>query len=327
MGERATTYWSGSRRDALALVASAATTTFAGCSFGESTVAHGWNRVNSPTEKALHDVVFTTSGPCAVGESGHVLTRGDSEWETVVKDGPGGAGNGLFGASVTADRKRVWFAGDSGAVGYYDPASDESTDRSAPKGKTSSWADVAAVGPAGDERVWLINSSGELLTGTVSDDTVEWSDVMKPTNGTTINAIAATDSTGYVCDGSGNVARRGSNGWRDIGIDGESASLHDVVAPGAKTTTVVGDDGSILRYDGFAWMSLAEAESALHAVDRRGGRGLAAGPDGTVFAIEDSKWQRAETKLSMTLHGVALGTVEYADVAVGSSGTILENFQ
>lgn len=328
MGERAMTRWNCSRRDALALAASVATTTLAGCSLGGSTVAHGWNRVDSSTGKALHDVVFTTSGPCTVGEAGRVLTRGDSEWETVVKDGPGGAGNGLFGASATADRERVWFAGDSGAVGYYDPANDESTDRSAPKGKTSSWADVAVVGPAGDERVWLINGSGELLTGTVSGGTVEWGDVTKPTaGGTSVNAIAATNSAGYVCDGNGNVARRSSGSWSDIGIDGESASLHDVAAPGAKTATVVADDGSILRYDGFAWMSLATAENALHAVDRRHGRGLAVGPEGTVFAIEDSEWQRAETDVSTTLHGVALGTIEYADVAVGSGGTILENFQ
>lgn len=323
-----------SRRDVLGLAGSVAAVGLAGCSSGTSSTEHGWRTVDSPTGKALHDVVLSTKGPYAVGEAGRVLTRGEGDWETAVENGPAGASNGLLGASATADSGRVWFAGDSGAAGYYDVSAEEVTDHSAPKGKTSSWADVAVTGSAENERVLLVNSSGELLTGTVNGKTVEWNNVTKPSSGTSVNAIAAGNGSAYVCDGNGNVYHRtagnggnGGQGWESVGVEGVSASLHDIAAPGAKTATVVSDDGEILRYDGFNWITLATAENALHAVDRRGGRGLAVGPGGTVFEIDGTEWQADDTPVSTTLHGTTLGTVEYTDVAVGADGTILENFQ
>lgn len=80
-------------------------------------------------------------------------------------------------------------------------------------------------------------------------------------------------------------------------------------------------------YNGFNWLSVASAENALHATDRRKGRGAAVGPDGTVLTVDGNEWTASKTPISKTLHDVALGTVEYADVAVGADGTILENFQ
>lgn len=323
-----------SRRDVLGLVGGVAAVGLAGCSSGSSSTEHGWRTVDSSTGKALHDVVLSAKGPYAVGEAGRVLTRGEGDWETVVKNGPAGASNGLLGVSATADGERVWFAGGSGAAGYYDVSAEKMIDHSAPKGKTSSWADVAVVGSAESERVLLVNSSGELLTGTVGGKTVEWNTVTKPSGGTSVNAIAAGKGSAYVCDGNGNVYRRttgnggnGGQGWESVGVDGVSASLHDIAAPGAKTATVVSDDGEILRYDGFNWITLATAENALHAVDRRGGRGLAVGPGGTVLEIDGTEWQSDDTPVSTTLHATALGTVKYTDVAVGADGTILENFQ
>ncbi|EMA49034.1 MULTISPECIES: hypothetical protein [Halococcus] len=317
-----------SRRSVLAFAGSAVTVGLAGCLTGNSTAAHGWQRVDSPTGKALHDVVFSTEGPVAAGESGRVLARSDDDWETVVESGPGGASNGLTGAAVTNDGERVWVCGDSGAAGYYDVADDELTDRSAPKEKTSSWADVAVVGQAGVERISLINGSGELLVGRNQQGTIQWSEVTKPTDGDSVNAITMRGSTGYLCDTNGNVSRKRSDGgWRSIGIDDVSAGIHDVATLDADTVTAVADDGSIFLYNGFNWISVASVENALHAVDRRDGRGAAVGPGGTVVTVDGNEWSAADTSVSKTLHGVALGTVEYSDVAVGADGTILENFQ
>ncbi|WP_010612709.1 hypothetical protein [Halococcus hamelinensis] len=314
-----------SRRAALALAGSV-TVGLAGC-LGDSTTNHGWQRVSSPTKKALRDVVFTSRGPVAAGEGGRVLARTDEDWETVVERGPGNASNGLTGAATTAGGERVWVCGDSGAVGRYDVAEGKITDHSAPKGKTSSWADVAVVGPAGDERVRLLNGSGELLTGRVSGGSVRWGTVTKPSGGDSADAIAARPRASYLCDSTGSVYRRSSNGrWRSVGIDGVSTTLHDVAMLDAETVTVVGDDGSVFVYDGYDWLAVVSAGNALHAVDRRGGRGVAVGPGGTVVAADDTEWTQSETPVSTTLHGVALGTVEYADVAVGVDGTILENF-
>ena len=314
-----------SRRAALAL-AGGVTVGLAGC-LGGSTTTHGWQRVSSPTKKALRDVVFTGRGPVAAGEGGRVLARTDDDWETVVERGPGNASNGLTGAATTGDGERVWVCGDSGAVGRYDVRSEAIIDHSAPKGKTSSWADVAVVGRAGDERVLLLNGSGELLTGRVSGGSVRWGTVTKPSGGDSADAIAARPRASYLCDSTGSVYRGSANGqWRSVGIDDVSTTLHDVAMLDAETVTVVGDDGSVFVYDGYDWLAVASVGNALHAVDRRGGRGVAVGPGGTVVAADGTEWTESDTPVSTTLHGVALGTVEYADVAVGADGTVLENF-
>lgn len=122
-----------SRRAALAL-AGGVTAGLAGC-LGSSTTGHGWQRVSSPTKKALRGVVFTGRGPVAAGEGGRVLARTDEDWETVVERGPGNASNGLTGAATTGDGERVWVCGDSGAVGRYDVADGKIIDYSAPEGK------------------------------------------------------------------------------------------------------------------------------------------------------------------------------------------------
>lgn len=315
-----------SRREALALAGTAVGIGLAGC-LGSSTTGHGWQRVSSSTNEALHDVVFTTRGPVAVGESGRVVTRTDDDWATVVERGPGNASNGLTGAATTAGGERVWVCGDSGAVGRYDVESEEITDHSAPKEKTSSWEDVAVVGRAGGERVRLLNGSGELLTGRVAEGGVQWGQVTKPSGGDSADAIAARPRASYLCDSTGSVYRGSPNGqWRSVGIDDVSTTLHDVAMLDAETVTVVGDDGSVFVYDGYDWLAVASAETALHAVDRRGGRGVAVGPGGTVLAVDGTEWSTSETPVSTTLHGVALGTIEYADVAVGADGTVLENF-
>ncbi|EMA47861.1 hypothetical protein [Halococcus saccharolyticus] len=317
-----------SRRDVLALAGSVVTVGLAGCLTSSPTATHGWQRVDSPTGKALRDVVLAADGPVAAGESGRVLARTDDDWEIVVESGPGGASNGLTGAAVTNDSERVWMCGDSGAAGFYDVADDELTDRSAPKEKTSSWEDVAVVGQAGGERISLINGSGELLVGRNQQGTIQWGEVTKPTDGDSVNAIATRGAAGYLCDTTGNVSRKRSDGgWRSIGIDDVSTSLHDVATLDPDTVTVVADDGSIFLYNGFNWISVASVENALHAVDRRDGRGTAVGPGGTVVTVDGNEWSVADTSVSKTLHGVALGTVEYSDVAVGADGTILENFQ
>lgn len=316
-----------SRRDVLAFAGSAFAVGFAGC-LSDSTAKHGWQRVDSPTGKALRDVVLSADGPVAVGESGRVLARTDDSWEIVTQNGPDGASNGLTGAAATSDGKRVWLCGDSGAVGQYAVADGSMTGHSAPKQKTSSWEDVAVAGAAGSERVLFINGSGELLVGRNQGGTIQWSNVTKPSGGDSVNAIAVRGATGALCDTDGNVYRKASDGqWQAVGIDDVTTSLHDVAMLDTDTVTVVGDDGSVFLYNGFNWLSVASAENALHAVDRRKGRGVAVGPGGTVLTVDGTEWSNAETSVSKTLHGVALGTVEYADVAVGADGTILENFR
>lgn len=329
------------RRAVLAGLGTTFALPLAGCLGGDSTVRHGWNAVDSGTEKALYDVVMTTGGPLAVGEGGQVLARRETDWEPLTENGPADASNGLVAAAVTADRRAAWFCGSSGAIGRYAPGGTV-TDYTAPGGKTSSWVDVATLGPAGRERVLLINGSGELLGGRMSAGAITWGDVTKPAGGLGVEAIAYAGGVGYVCDGNGDVYRArgvgavsstggGDDGsstgdWQRIGIDGTGATVRDLVALDADAVEIVSENGTIQIYNGFNWLSIDASQKALHAISRAGDRGLAVGVDGTVVSLTDGHWRAQETPTDATLHGVTVAGADYSAVGVGANGTILERF-
>lgn len=315
------------RRDVLAGFGATITVGLAGCLGGDSTTEHGWNAVDSGTQTALYDVVMTNNGPLAVGEGGQVLIRRETDWEPITENGPAGASNALVSAVVTTDRRAAWFCGSSGAIGRYAPGGG-GTDYTAPGGKTSSWVDLAVLGPAGRERVALINGSGELLSGRMNGGSLTWNDVTKPAGGLSVEALAYARGTGYLCDDNGDVYRtRGTgNSWQRVGIDGAGGTLRDAVALDADTVDVVSENGTVHAYNGFNWLSMAVSENALHAVSRAGERGLAAGVGGTVVSLSDGRWRTQETPTDRTLHGVTVASADYSAVAVGANGTILERF-
>lgn len=303
--------------------------TLAGCSGGG--VEHGWLEVASPTNDALYDVVTTDAGPHAVGEGGRIVARTDENWSTVVPDGPAGDGNTLYGAALTDDASRLWVAGTSGAAGYYDVVADRLTDYSAPDQKTSSWADVAAAGRAGSERVALVNNSGELLFGRATTDGVQWESVTKPTGGESASAVDIAGRAVVVADTGGGVYVRrpgpdDERSWETIGIGGTDVEITDLVAVEPNRVSVAAASGSVFDYDGHRWLETEVTDGALHAIDRHGASGLATGTGGGVFELRNHEWESAETPTDRTLHGSALDAGSFSDVAVGESGTILERF-
>ena len=319
---------SPTRRQFIAGGIAAATAAVAGCNSGGQT-EHGWIDVQTPTNEGLNAAAMTTNGPYAVGESGLVLARRGDEWRIVVERGPSGASNGLTGADATDDGRALWVCGSSGALGRYDVTEGEMTDFTAPNGKTSSWVDVAVARTGGTERVYVVNSSGELLPGRRTRRRVKWGEVVKPTGGESASAVDVAGAVAYVADTGGGVYRNDTGsrtGWKTIGIRGADATLHDVAAVDADLVNAAADDGSIYVYNGYNWLQLHAGEKALHAVDRDRHRGLAVGTGGTVHAIEGNNWQTEETPTERVLRGCALGTSSYADVAVGTEGLVLERF-
>ncbi|ACV49057.1 MULTISPECIES: hypothetical protein [Halomicrobium] len=304
----------------------AAGTTLAGCQTTQQT-PHGWIDVDTPTRMGLTDAVMSVDGPFAVGESGLVLTRNGDAWEAVVSDGPTGGENPLAAVDATDDGRYLWLCGSSGVVGRYDVRGGSVTDLSAPRQKTSSWTDVAVSGRANGETVYLINSSGELLTGHWSNGRVRWREtVTKPTGGESASAVDVADGTVYVVDTGGTVVRNSGSRWTPIGIRGAEGGLTDIAAIDGNHADATADDGSIFVYNGYNWLQLHASEKTLHAVDRMGGRGLAVGNSGDIFALEENNWTKEPTDTPKTLQGCALGRDTYSDVAVGSDGTILERF-
>ncbi|KTG08111.1 hypothetical protein AUR64_00600 [Haloprofundus marisrubri] len=287
----------------------------------------GWTEATSPTGQSLNAVVEGADGPYAVGGGGRVVTRRDGSWQLVVEKGPTGEENTLTGAGVTDDGARVWFCGGSGAIGQYDVTDGTLTDYSAPLGKTSTWEAMAVAGPAGSERVLLVNGSGEALAGEkASDGSMNWGEVVKPGGGSSAKDVTFLDSqTGYVCDTNAKVYETtdGGENYTTIGIDGGSVGLYGVAAAARDDLSVAGGDGSVLQYNGAVWTKLSVSAGALYTIDRVGSDGLVAGGGGRIFARTDEGWQQTETPVTERLDGVAFVS-DGPDVAVGANGTILE---
>ncbi|SER69132.1 hypothetical protein [Natrinema salaciae] len=163
----------------------------------------GWEAVESPTSRTLHGVVHGQDGPYACGEGGLLLHRTPDGWRTLLERGPGVADNTLRAVAATDDGCRLWFAGDSGALGFYDVADGHLSDYSAPMEKTSTWEAIAVTGTTGDERVRVANGSGEVLECLVADGCPVWGDVVKPGGGSTIPGLTAGPDGFYAVDTSG----------------------------------------------------------------------------------------------------------------------------
>lgn len=313
-----------SRRAFLASAGTAATAALAGCT-GDDGLPSSWVVAETPTGKRLNDVVVTRDGPYAVGESGHVIARCHVGWATLLRMGPEREGNGLLACAVSDDGRDLWFCGESGAIGRYDVTAREVTDHSAPGGKTSTWEAVAVAGPAGEERVYLVNGSGELLSGAFDGDQVDWGDPLKPGGGSSASTVAfAENGFGYVADTDARVYKTVGDGeWRDVGIDAASVPLFDLAPHGKEAVSAAADDGRVFRYDGFDWTELQVGSAALYGLARGSHDGVAVGEDGVVYELSPDGWRQHEFRASGALYGVALGTAKFPTVAVGENGTVL----
>lgn len=294
------------------------------------TKRHGtWRRVESPTSNALFDVVETTDGPYAVGEEGTVLARDDDGWTVVVEAGPAARSSELRCVAATADGTRIWFAGSSGALGFYDVETGRKYDYTAPEEKTSTWEAIIVAGDANEERVTVANGSGEVLEVTFDDDgRPEYGEETKPGSGSTIPAVESDPDGGYAADTSGNVFANTDGEWQRIGIDGAETNFADVRSTGDRLL-VAAEDGIVYRHDRARenWTPLSVGEKSVYAldtiVDERGEeRTVAVGESGAIYEHQPKRgWQRVESPVDDSLLGVALGHV---DVAVGDGGLIIE---
>ncbi|WP_458209650.1 hypothetical protein [Haladaptatus sp. NG-SE-30] len=235
---------------------------------------NGWETAEVPTSNTLYGVSHTVNGPYAVGGGGDVITRDAvGNWTFALEYGPSGESNPLRAVDVTSERERIWFAGGSGIVGEYDVVTGTLTDYSAPKGKTSTWEDVAVEGKSGsNEHVYLVNGSGEELSDQRdSSGQIVWDDVTKPGGGSTIPAVDFYEqSHGHCCDTSGGVykAKSSGNKWEKIGIDGTEVNFYDIASVEKKDVNVAGASGTIYRYDGSRWSPTIVGQSSVRGIDR-----------------------------------------------------------
>lgn len=287
----------------------------------------GWTAVESPTTKSFTDVVMTTNGAYAVGASGNIATRESGSWRLVVDSGPANADNPLNSVDVTDDGRYIWFAGGSGALGMYDVETGKKYNHTAPMEKTSTWEGIAVSGPADDETVLVANGSGEVLDGERdADDCMKWGEVVKPAGGSTIPELAFARDDGslaYGVDTSQTAFRQADGGdWSRIGVENAEVAFYDLVGTSSELY-VAGGAGTIYRRDCDCgiWTPIDAGESAIRAVDLASETVIAAGNGGDIYERTSDGWVARETPVESDLLGVAYGDT---DVAVGSSGTIIE---
>ena len=120
-----------------------------------------WSRSTSPKQGRLTGVESNGDAVFASGNRGVLIERESrGNWTAVIDEGPRSNGNNLNDLSITDDGERVWYAGDSGALGYYDRGAEEVVSHHAPGDYTSGFVTVEVSGRSGSEHVFFANNSG-----------------------------------------------------------------------------------------------------------------------------------------------------------------------
>lgn len=280
-----------------------------------------WVEADAPTDETLLDAVLAGQDAYAAGENGVLLTRSeDEEWKPALESGPAAESTTLRGVDITEDGEAVWVAGDGGVLGRYDPTTTRHTDHSAPEGITDNWSGLAVAGAAGEERVALVNGSGQVLFGEYDGSEVEWGEPIKPGSGSSMSAIEFLDeSTGYCCDTNAGVYRIEGSEFERIGI--ENASGFDGLTATEDAVAVASDDGTLQRFDGSVWTPVRVSETALSGLDTDGEEWLAVGAGGAIHGSRESDWEAVDSPTEADLFAVAVGD---PPVVVGAGGTVLE---
>lgn len=283
-----------------------------------------WSVAETPTAKALRDVVQTADGPYAVGAEGNVLRRSDEGWELQIDAGPATKHNTLTAVDATTDGKRIWLAGSSGALGMYDTETGRKYDYSAPEERTSTWEAIAVAGEDGDERLRVANGSGEVFPVTIDGEGCpQYGEPVKPGSGSTIPALDFGGGTAYAIDTSGNVFAETDGEWKDLGIRNAQVNFFDLYAS-EDTLLVAGGDGRIYRYDRACenWTPVEAGSATLYGIDRADGETIAVGASGHVYRRGSRNgWTELDSPVEDDLRAVALGET---DVAIGAGGVIIE---
>jgi len=282
--------------------------------------ASGWESVETPVDRDVNDVVYTTAGAYAVADAGIVLERTSEGWQKVLDGGPTGNGNNLRGAGVTDDGERLWLVGNSGAIGEYDVTTGSLNDYSAPNDVTNNFNGVAVRGAAGDANVYIAGDSGKIYN---SFDNGETFDQTTPGSGSEINAVDFHGArAGHAVDGNQTVFETDDGStYGKVGLADANVNLYGVDSDAFDDVWVSGGNGMIFHWDGAEWTPTSTGDADLVDVEVEGGSGYTVGGGGVVFALTETGWVQQDTPTGANLAAVAQGPT---DIAVGASGVVLE---
>ncbi|MFB6126480.1 MAG: WD40/YVTN/BNR-like repeat-containing protein [Halolamina sp.] len=314
---------SRSRRSVLRGIGTAAAAGAVVGTASNAAAATGWESVETPVETNLHDVAVTAEGAYAVGGDGDVIARTSEGWTQVLDGGPTGNSNGLNGAAVTDDGERLWFVGNSGAIGEYDVTTSSLVDHSAPNDVTNNFNAVSVEGTAGDANVYVAGDSGKIYYSFENGETGTWNQVT-PGSGSEVNAIDTYGPrAGHAVDGNKTVFQTDDGStYEKLGVEDANVNFHGVDSDGADAVYVSGGNGVVYDWDGSQWTRTDLGDATLRDIEAVAGEVYAVGGGGKVFSLVDGVWSESDTPTGANLEAFARGVV---DIAVGASGTVIEN--
>lgn len=284
-----------------------------------------WTPVETPVDADLHAVVQAADGTYALGERGTLVADRGHGWEVVVERGPSEYDHDLDLLSVTADGKRLWFAGDSGALACYDVEDGQLHGYNTPGRAPSKWDALDVAGSAGSESVLIADDSGYVRPFTVDGYTINWGVPERPTDGDPITTLAMTSNGySYAIDASGYAARRTENGWDLLEELNPHVAYHDIHADPSGVVYAAADDRRLYRFDDGEWEHLDVSKAPLVAVEVFQGRVIALSESGAIYSRQAGtaeRWTRQQIAGASSLDDIELG---YPDVAVGENGAVYE---
>ena len=214
-----------------------------------------WTIEETPTDGDLYDVVYTDEGAYAVGQGGVILERTDTDegWRKVTDGGASGDGRDLYGADVTDDGERLWFAGASGVIGEYDPATGNIEDRGEPQDNTENFLDVAATGEAGEANVYVADEAGAVNYSLDNGRSGTWNSASVGQG----DALTAIDfhgeRSGHVVNANGSAFETDDGTtYGRIGVEDTTNAFYGIDSDGPEDLWVTAGGGTVYRYDG-AW--------------------------------------------------------------------------
>lgn len=288
-----------------------------------------WQTVEAPARNTLYGVTVFDSGAVAVGESGVVFGRPNGEaWQPVIERGPAGKSRNLRAVGATDDGARVWFAGNSGALGSYDVAGAVKRDFSEIDDIDADWQAIAVTGEANSETVYLATDEGAVLRLAVEDRSLEIGEFVRPP--TLASGLAGIDVLAdgrlvVLSNGGRLFTTRDREQWTTLEFQPDEFA--DVGAAGDEAY-LVREAGEGYCYADGAATSFPLGQPSLLAVDVADDRAVAVGTGGGVYRRAPDGWVTITTDNDRTLHDVSAVSParngDARDVAVGAAGTILE---
>lgn len=287
-----------------------------------------WQTVETPVRNTLYGVSVFDSGAVAVGESGVVLGRPNGEpWQPVIEHGPGGNARNLAAVDATDEGARVWFAGESGAVGTYDVAGAVKRDFSSVGDIDADWQAISVAGEANEETVYLATDEGAVLRLSIADRSLQVGEFVRPP--TLATGLAGLET---LADGRLVVLSRGGRLFTTTDreqwttVEFQPDEFTDLAADEA--VYAVRAPGEGYRYADGEAASFPFGRPTLTAVAASGDRVVAVGSHGGVYRRAPDGWVTVTTDNDRTLRDVSVVPDAEAgdarDIAVGDAGTILE---